>query len=105
MTWRNWGDLFESGPVLIREIFKSELELEDLLCSRFPTDAIEPVAKGELGADSSSRLTALEVNRLECCRASSNRGGATTDTDIRFCDLTEGRPCLRPERSEYLLSF
>lgn len=51
MTRRNWGDLFESGPVLIREIFKSELELEDLLCSRFPTDAIEPVAKGELGAD------------------------------------------------------
>jgi hypothetical protein len=31
------------------EVF--ELELEELLRGRFPTDAIEPVAKGELGAD------------------------------------------------------
>jgi hypothetical protein len=31
------------------EVF--ELELEELLRCRFPTDAIEPVAKGELGAD------------------------------------------------------
>src|ERR1700739_1339646 len=28
-----------------------ELELEELLCGRFPTDIIEPVGKGELGAD------------------------------------------------------
>jgi hypothetical protein len=31
------------------EVF--EVELEELLRGRFPTDAIEPVAKGELGAD------------------------------------------------------
>jgi hypothetical protein len=31
------------------EVF--ELELEELLRGKFPTDAIEPVAKGELGAD------------------------------------------------------
>ncbi|WP_283807950.1 DUF2130 domain-containing protein [Bradyrhizobium macuxiense] len=27
------------------------LELEELLCGRFPADSIEPVGKGELGAD------------------------------------------------------
>ncbi|QOZ36345.1 DUF2130 domain-containing protein [Bradyrhizobium sp. CCBAU 53421] len=33
-----------------------ELELEDVLKARFPTDIIEPVAKGELGADVVQRV-------------------------------------------------
>lgn len=33
-----------------------ELELEDVLRARFPTDVIEPVAKGELGADVIQRV-------------------------------------------------
>jgi Uncharacterized protein conserved in bacteria (DUF2130) len=28
-----------------------ELELEELLRGRFPTDSIDPIGKGELGAD------------------------------------------------------
>ncbi len=43
------------------EVF--ELELEELLRGRFPTDAIKPVAKGGLGPTSSSRSTARSGSR------------------------------------------
>ncbi len=43
------------------EVF--ELELEELLRCRFPTDAIEPVAKGELGADVIQQATGRSVSR------------------------------------------
>jgi hypothetical protein len=50
---RSYHRLFEAlGPVMqnqFREVL--ELELEEVLRGRFPTDLIEPVGKGELGAD------------------------------------------------------
>jgi hypothetical protein len=41
-----------------------ELELEELLRGRFPTDSIEPIGKGELGADVMQQVKGLACARV-----------------------------------------